>query len=540
MIPDKPKIIVLGASGRIGRRVVRQLLERPGLDATIVACCRDYDKACRVLYDDLLVLASHFRGDRGGGRPRKGPRLQIVQLDLVPPQELPGYSYNEEGADEAEWRRRASSAAKFYRNSMKEYDDRDPSPILPAPSGVVNNEALQDAIRGCTAIVSCVGAVRPTHLWSDILSRPVVRLLRPDVSSWCKDSRHPYYVHYRSTRKVLACAEREQLRREAAAAAAAAEPSASRNKNRRLHPSSRTEDDGLEEENEREVPPTPKVPRIRFVRISDLCVSQPPWALVPWVVNVFWSLVFRYQDMAEQLLASSSVLETVVIRPGDLVDEIRDENSTYVQVGSDGCVAGPSIVGRDDVAALAVAAALFDPTDKEREQHEPFHYTLGVRWVGQDMDPYPPQGCASDGFPTAHLALQSALRSIRKRDKLRRRKLLLHEQRARGEPSSLSAASSLVRVARAVPRSRMHSAKPYGLCVAVPVYLVLAALARKAFQTVLPYLPSAVQDALRSALAFCLSSAALILQGRVGIPLPLGGPRLSWLRRGGIHKYISF
>ena len=44
-IPAKPKIVVLGATGRIGRSVVRQLMEMKNLDIEIVAFVRDYDKA---------------------------------------------------------------------------------------------------------------------------------------------------------------------------------------------------------------------------------------------------------------------------------------------------------------------------------------------------------------------------------------------------------------------------------------------------------------------------------------------------------------
>lgn len=273
-VPSKPKIVVLGASGKIGSLIVRQLLEMTHLDITVVAFVRDYDKACRVLYDDVLVA----RATR-----KKGPQLQIVVGDLVPSEELPGFV----DEDEELWAQTAESAAKFYGNDVEQYDNRDMQP------GV--NEALQESIKGCTAIISCVGAVRPTNLWSDYLAIPVWRLFRHDVSGWCKDPKHPYYVHYSSTRKVLGFAEREQLRREASAAVFA-------------------------EEDETQ----PKeIPRIRFVRISDLCVTQKPWDFIPLVTNALHSMVFRYQDMTERLLEESKVLDTVILRPGDLVDDER-------------------------------------------------------------------------------------------------------------------------------------------------------------------------------------------------------------------------
>ena len=144
----------------IGRLIVRQLLDS-NLDATIVAIVRDYDKACRVLYDDILVVKSR----------QKGPKLQIVLGDLIPPEELPAYKDDEKRA----WLKRATSAAKLYRTDVTDYDNRDEGND-PEP-----DEGLAEAIRGCT-IISCVGSVRPTNLWTDFLARPVWRLMRKDVS----------------------------------------------------------------------------------------------------------------------------------------------------------------------------------------------------------------------------------------------------------------------------------------------------------------------------------------------------------------------
>ena len=287
--PSKPKIIVLGASGKTGSSVVRQLLDMSQLDATIVAFVRDYDKACRVLYGDMLVPR---------GTKRKGPQLQIVVGNLVPAEELPGF----EDEDEELWKQTAQSAANFYGNSAEDYDNREMQPDI--------NEALQDAIKGCTTIISCVGSVRPTNVWTDFIVMPFWRLFRRDVSGWCRDDRHPYYVHYASTRKVLGYAEREQLRREAMMEALA------------------EEDDSDSE--------SPEVQRIRFIRMSDLCVTQKPWEFVPLLTNILQSMVFRYQDMTERLLEESKVLETVILRPGDLVDEervSRSERIRHVELG---------------------------------------------------------------------------------------------------------------------------------------------------------------------------------------------------------------
>jgi hypothetical protein len=284
--PSKPKIVVLGASGKIGRLVVQELLERHSADYTVVALVRNYDKAIRVLYGDELLAPRKMT-------TTKGPKLQIVECDLVPPEELPGWDPTQDATtieEERLWKDTAQSAAAFRgESSIAAYDNRELLPDI--------NEALEDAIHDCTTIISCVGAVRRTNLWTDLLARPVWRLLQPNVSTWCRDGRHPYYVHYASTRKAVGYAEREQLRREAAAAALAEEANI---------------DLG-----------TVHVPKIRFVRISDLVVGQSPWDLIPLIVNAFHSMVFRYQEMAEQLLQQSTLLETVIIRPGDLVDEER-------------------------------------------------------------------------------------------------------------------------------------------------------------------------------------------------------------------------
>jgi hypothetical protein len=274
--PGKPKIVVLGATGRIGRLVVRQLLEMGNKDMTIVMLVRDYDKAIHLMYDDLIFA-------------KKGPSLQIVQGNLVPHEELPGFVEEETGEEDVFFRQNAESAARFYGKNVSDYDNRELLPGL--------NEAFESCIAEATTIISCVGSVRPTNLWKDIVARPLWRLLKADVSTWCNDARHPYYVNYVSTRKALGYAEREQRRREAAAMALV--------------------------EAEDVDPESISIPRIRFIRISDLCVGYKPWNFVPLVTNIIQSVVFRYQEMTEQLLDQSTLVETIILRPGDFVDEER-------------------------------------------------------------------------------------------------------------------------------------------------------------------------------------------------------------------------
>jgi hypothetical protein len=478
-ILSKPKIVVLGASGLIGRLVVRQLLES-NLDATIVAFVRDYDKACRVLYDDLVVCKTK----------RKGPKLQIVKGELIPPEELPGYVYVDE-EEEAEWLQRAKSAAAFYGNAVSDFDNRD---LAPDP-----DEALQEAILGATTIISCVGSVRPSNLWTDFLVRPLWRILQSDVSKWCNDCRHPYYAHYRTTKKALELAEKEQLKREAAASA-------------------------IDDEEK------PVVPRIRFVRVSDLCVAQEPWQLVPLLTNALHSMVFRYQDMAEKILEASHLIDTVTLRPGDLVDEERNATTTTLQVDPSGQVPFPARIGREDVAALAVAAALFQSENDSDESNSvrPFHYTFGCRWASECMDPYPAQGKKIHGFASASLGIQSAVNKLKQKEKRRRKK----KDQARDE---LHSSLAQISYSRTIPRPT----KPYGICVAIPVYLLLSMMAKSIFMLALPYIPglrpllSNVGNLLQVLAAFTFSQLSQSLS-----LLPKTLPK--WMAKRCTSKYITF
>lgn len=454
-LPGKPKIVVLGATGKIGRLVVRQLLEMSELDATIVAFVRDYDKACRVLYDDIITVKSNRKG--------KGPRLEIVKGDLIPPEELPGQreDYYEDD-EEAAWLQRASSAAKFYGTNIEIYNDTLASSSEYDDDGEDSYSALERALKDCTAIISCVGSVRPTNLWTDIVKFPLWRLLKADVSGWCSDDRHPYYVHYSSTRKVLALAEKEQMKRQQALEEEEKETGSSR----------------VAYQSQKKKKQLQQNSRIRFVRVSDLCVSQAPFNFVPVLTNALHSMVFRYQAMAEAELENSRCIDTIVLRPGDLIDEDRNHETTALQVNHTGALPkGPSIVGREDVASLAVAAALFksevlteeksslreetiwkDSANKNVPHHQtnPFHHTLAVRWVSENMAPYPSQGCKGDGLATAALCLKEALKSLRRR------------RREIGAQPTTNSNAVMIR-----KRRPLRGVKPYGFCVALPVYLFL-------------------------------------------------------------------
>ena len=253
---------------------------------TVVAFVRDLGKANWALFDEMLV-------------PRyvkkKGPELQLVIGDLVPREEMARFYDREE---EKDWKRRAKSAARFFGTKVKDYDNRELIPEC--------NEALQEAIQGASTIISCVGATRFSNVWSDYVC--FWRLFQRDVSKWCRDPKHPYYVHYQSTRKALDYAEREQWKRDQARRETKGE-----------------NDKGVTNKEGTSMEQTPD--RIRFIRISDLVLSKSPWTFVPVFTNMLQSMVFRYQDMTERLLEESSLVDTVILRPGDLTDEERVSRS---------------------------------------------------------------------------------------------------------------------------------------------------------------------------------------------------------------------
>mmetsp|Transcript_22357 Transcript_22357/g.46988 ORF Transcript_22357/g.46988 Transcript_22357/m.46988 type:complete len:283 (-) Transcript_22357:584-1432(-) len=237
--------------------------------------------------------------------------------------------------------------------------------------------------------------------------------------------------------------------------------------------------------------------------------------------------------MAERLLEESSLVETVVLRPGDLVDEERDANTTSVQVSCTGRVKSPALVGREDVAALAISAATFvtqnrtsDDSDNDndndneldsdgdgdgdieldkvrnnkdsgRRTAEAFHYTFGCRWVGETLDSYPPQGRQRDGHANPTIAFRRALRTIRSREREKQREKRIDNYDKKGLLSSSSSSSSadnnkVVRMAKKLDKRRQkrrRRPKPYGICVAVPTYLFLALFSKIVLVSVLQLVP---------------------------------------------------
>ena len=510
-LPSRPKIVVLGATGGVGRRVVRSILAT-GADLTVVAVVRSYDRALETLFDV---------GDdaEGGsvvverGRKRRGPRLEIAVSDLVDRDGVYGRGGEDED-DEIELEFNSTTLASVRRY----YGDAEAERVYSASSANEGDrpdhiEVLSDAVKDCTAIISCVGTVRPTNLWTDYVRNPL-RIFQKDASRWCSDPRHPFYVNYVTTRDALELAEAEQRRRDAEIERfQMAEEEMAREAAKMGRSYVPTEADGWspgvagDDEIRRGADKEKRrmADRIKFVRISDLAVSIPPWSTVSLLTNLGRSLVFRDQERAELLLEESAVVDTITLRPGDLVDEQRNATTTSLQVCSSGELPYPAIVSREDVAGLAVAAALTGrdggthgnlkddrhyETDvagkavkkrkrRRKDANEPasggrrkaVHYTWAVRWAGAHLE----QGKKGDGLPDGQSCADHLFRLERKRA----------ARRKRSEDDFLRESDALDRLlARVSKPLRKRRLKPYGVCVAVPVYLVLTGIFLSALRNV--------------------------------------------------------
>ena len=311
-----PKIVVLGATGKVGRRIISQLMSMD-TQMTIVAICRSYDVACDVLYDELTALDHDTHNNNN-----RGPRLQLVVTDLIGKQNVAGYDpVLEQQKMEQEDLEFAVSASRFYNQDLNEFDYRQSQTNDAEVDDWMDPDLrLQEAIRNCTVVISSVGTVRPTIPFGDYIFHPWRVFLSP--GRWCRDERHPYYVNYLIMKKVLRYVEREQMRREHEWGE---------------YLKSKDEEDEDEDNNHDVVEQSrskhinaqlkqnidKNVEKIRIIRISDLCVSNPPWNLVTMITNIALSLVFRYQEKCEKLLEASSCVDTIVLRPGDLMEAER-------------------------------------------------------------------------------------------------------------------------------------------------------------------------------------------------------------------------
>jgi hypothetical protein len=224
-----------------------------------------------------------------------------------------------------------------------------------------------------------------------------------------------------------------------------------------------------------------KVEKLRIVRISDHCLAHQAWHIVNVITNIFRSMVFKYQEKCEKLLSSSKLVDTIILRPGDLVDDIRNETTTTMSVDIDGKLPGPVYVGRDDVASLATLAAIsaLDPIVKKRQVHnangtsvakgarrarqrskqkkdklKPIHWNVAVGWTGENKN----------GYENADKCMEYIVKEQSRREKSIRRKKVVRN------------VSPIYRLLiqpwqKSIQRLRQRSVKPYGLFVLLPMLL---------------------------------------------------------------------
>ena len=216
------------------------------------------------------------------------------------------------------------------------------------------------------------------------------------------------------------------------------------------------------------------------------------------------------------------------------VVHFQDVNTTSLQVSHTGYVPCPARISREDVASLAVAAALFQTpryinemgdSTTEQTMQEAFHYTLACRWVGQQLDPYPPQGVKADGSKDATTALRRTLSIIEKNER-RKRTLERARKQTNAYLSDLNTAAGPSAAATGFRRKR----QPHGLCVAIPVYVTLVLFARSLFHHLVQILPGGPTLLFQLNRWFLLGIS--LIMGKLGMILPF--------LTVGRKKYISF
>ena len=374
-----------------------------------------------------------------------------------------------------------------------------------------NSDQIMAAISECTAIISCLQPFRSTDFYTDYLRVPITRIWNHNVSSWCLDEGHPYYV-YLANRRIVQEAEAEQARRQTAIEV---ERERRRFKEELEERRASTDDSGFDSSIVKElrrkrqrlgkrdtystsqlfedlIARNTSMPlqsaglkdRIKFIRIGDVNIGKNPWRLGNVLTNVFSSVTMRYEELSERLLKESALLDTVVLRVGEVVREERNVNNTSLQLSTSGVVPSPSVVGIDDVSELAAVASLtkiHDPrysgdmqqriSTANAEEDGPLpaskHFTWAVRWAGQHLSP--PQGLRPDGSSSAALcfvkAMQAEMARARQKqiDAMKKEKLKLYH-----------GGRQLIRLRRWLKAP--WRIKPYALTSILTVYMTLAAV----------------------------------------------------------------
>eukprot|EP00984_Skeletonema_dohrnii_P002970 scaffold1010_cov117-Skeletonema_dohrnii-CCMP3373.AAC.1 len=520
-IPPTPKLVLFGATGKIGRRILKKLLSAP-LDIEIVAFVRSQSRLEEVLYhEEDLVLGNLIDKEK-----KSGAKLTVVVGDVVADTDVYRGKFETERETEVldEWVARAQDffRVKGWTNNNSNNNSTNGASIS---GGAINSlqeedqinedvriieagdEALQEAVSGATIIISCLSSLRYSNLWTDYVKVPLLRVFRQDASKWCVDNTHPYYIHYLSTKKILEVAEREQVKRDAynefERERLLLEEQIQRG--RKMIMDGDEEEEGFESEiaaglrkkrgtrqrqqhlvageDAVDLPKYGITPsstdRIKFIRISHSMVGRNPFRLVSILTNVLRSQVTRFEFLGEQLLEKSRLVDTIILRPGEVTDIERDSNSTSLQLCIDGDVPSPNLglVGRDDIADLAVVAALtktsLDDDDlsfstatttnnatddstrvasTDNISNRPHHYTWSLRWTG------------GNGSESSALCFVKAIKNEMKLSRIRKMKEKKLTQYHLG--------AQLLSIRRWIRRTR-----PHALSVALTVYVALGATA---------------------------------------------------------------
>ncbi len=531
-----PKIIVLGSTGKIGRHVIKNLMNIQNQKIHVVAVVRDYEKACDVLYDEM-IRENNNQSSSSKDDNRK-PFLQVIVMDLVHDEDIrkrllqkkkrcnkkKNSKEEEKEDDELEY---AVSAARFYNENIQEY-------INIESENDENNQnnydyidpyqPLYDAIQNSTAIISTIGTIRSTIPFVDYIMKPWRIFLRPDY--WCVDKHHPYYVNYLVMKKVLDCVEKVQKRRDdewkiwnqlnnsSNQDDEDEEYEHNNNNNSELDSSkgNTMDDDQLQSplilNQQRETKPSSKQgDRIRIIRISDLCVANPPWSFVTVLTNIMRSLVFRSQEQCEKLLLSSDIVDTIVLRPGDLVDEKRNQTITSLEVDVDGYLPSPCYVGRKDVADFATVAALSklepqrlkrrqngkgnnnvegsrlgadksdgsnsnvsgnntirrtDNKNSKKERDEVKHWNVAIGWADKRLTPSYTNSMRSSKHNDVKKAFQYVARKEHNRSRLEKANIALRN-------ANLIHRMLIGPIKKRMKQFQLQQTKPYGLFVFIPL-----------------------------------------------------------------------
>eukprot|EP00984_Skeletonema_dohrnii_P000767 scaffold221_cov113-Skeletonema_dohrnii-CCMP3373.AAC.11 len=359
-IPPTPKLVLFGATGKIGRRILKKLLSAP-LDIEIVAFVRSQSRLEEVLYhEEDLVLGNLI------DKKKSGAKLTVVVGDVVADTDVYRGKFETEKETEVldEWVARAQDFFRVKGWTLNGNSNNNNSTNGASASGAIINslqeedqinedvriieagdEALQEAVSGATIIISCLSSLRYSNLWTDYVKVPLLRVFRQDASKWCVDSTHPYYINYLSTKKILEVAEREQVKRDAynefERERLLLEEQIERG--RKMIMDSEEEEEGFESEiaaglrkkrgtrqrqqhlvageDAVDLPKYGITPsstdRIKFIRISHSMVGRNPFRLGSILTNVLRSQVTRFEFLGEQLLEKSRLIDTIILRPGE-------------------------------------------------------------------------------------------------------------------------------------------------------------------------------------------------------------------------------